>query len=208
MTTTQPKTPPSNGQTSDLLNTTSLTAASILDLRLDPSQLALTQGMPVLVDVQVGKPPRGQYWRLRVGDDFRASYNLLDAGKIGGEGMHLITPQIAALVPDQVRAYELRLGATQFGTPFFLPVPLPSPEGRSNRWHMSLAAGATLAEENWIRIAADLRAGAYTVIKAGGNLGDPRWPSETFDELLTVAFRGSVIDSKEHPLIRQLLGEI
>ncbi len=73
---------------------------------------------------------------------------------------------------------------------------------------MSLAAAATLAEDNWIRIAADMRAGAYTVIKAGGNLGEPRWPEESFEQLLEIAFRGNIIDSKDHPLIRQLLGEI
>lgn len=183
-------------------------APSILDLRLDPSQLAFTQGEPVLVDVPVGKPQQSQYWRLAAGKDSRAAYNLLNGSKIGGEGMHLITPAIAALVPDQVRPYELRLGVTQFGNPFLLPVPLPGADGRTNRWHMSLAAAATLAEDNWIRIAADMRAGAYTVIKAGGNLGEPRWPEESFEQLLEIAFRGNIIDSKDHPLIRQLLGEI
>ena len=183
-------------------------ASSILSLRLNPSQLELTQGVPVLVDMPVGKPPSGQYWRLHPGEGFRAAYNLLNANKIGGEGMQAITPEVAALVPDQVRPYELCLGTTQFGAHFLLPLPLPGPEGRSNRWHLSLAAAAKLAEENWIRIAPDMRAGAYNVIKAGGNLGEPRWPSETFDELLTIAFRGNVIDSREHPLIRQLLGEV
>ena len=202
----KPKPPPE--QTAQLPGTTALTASSILALRLDPSQLELTQGVPVLVDMPVSKPAPGHYWRLRAGDDFRAAYNLLNASKIGGEGMHAIIPEVAALVPDQVRPHELRLGVTQFGSPFLLPVPLPGPDGRTNRWHLSLAAGATLAEESWIRIAADMRAGAYTVIKASGDLGDPRWPSETFDELLTIAFRGNIIDRKEHPLIRQLRGEI
>jgi hypothetical protein len=203
----KPKTPPEQIKPS-LQGTTSMTAPSILALRLDPSQLAFTQGELVLVDMPVGKPQKGQYWRLHAGKDSRAAYNLLDASKIGGEGMHLITPAIAALVPDQVRPYELRLGVTQFGNPFLLPLPLPGPDGRTNRWHMSLAAAATLAEDNWIRIAADMRAGAYTVIKAGGNLGEPRWPAESFEQLLEIAFRGAIIEGKDHPLIRQLLGEI
>lgn len=203
----KPTSPPDNGQINQP-PPHAASASSILSLRLDPSQLETIQGQPITVDVPVGKPPSGHYWRLRPGDDFRAAYNLLNGSKIGGEGMHAITPEVAALVPDQVRPHELRLGVTQFGAPFLLPVPLPGPDGRSNRWHLSLAAAAKLAEEHWVRIAADMRAGAYTVIKAGGNLGDPRWPSETFEELLTVAFRGCVIDSKEHALIRQLLGEM
>ena len=35
---------------------------------------------------------------------------------------------------------------------------------------------------------------------------EPEWPEQTFEELFHLAFRGQVIDSIDHPVIRQLKG--
>lgn len=54
---------------------------------------------------------------------------------------------------------------------------------------------------------ADMSLGAYRLMKA--KVDDvPRWPKEPFNELLRVAFKGSVVDSLDHPALKKLRGEV
>ena len=43
---------------------------------------------------------------------------------------------------------------------------------------------------------------------AKGDLGEPQWPDKSFRELIAIAFRDNVIDRADHPVIRELNGEI
>ena len=47
---------------------------------------------------------------------------------------------------------------------------------------------------------------AYDVTVARGDLPDPEWPDMSFDAVFQLAFEGRVIDTNDHPLIRQLEG--
>ena len=51
-----------------------------------------------------------------------------------------------------------------------------------------------------------MKAGAYDVAIATAPLPEPEWPEETFEQLFRLAFRDRVIDSIDHPVIRQLKG--
>ena len=205
--TTKSTIPPAGGHNDQSLQRSTMT--SILALRLGQNQLDLARGEPVLVDIPIEKPPRAHFFRVHPGEEYADIFNLIDARKIGaGEGMYAVTPQIAPLVADQSRVIQLRLAVTSFGAPYLLPVPLPGPDGRSNPWHQSLARAAKLAETRWIRISADMQRGAYSVFEAVGQLGEPQWPSETFEELLELAFQGRIIESDDHSLIAQLLGRV
>lgn len=51
-----------------------------------------------------------------------------------------------------------------------------------------------------------MRAGAYDVFEATAKLPQPEWPVESFEQLFRLAFRDRVIDSIDHPVIRQLKG--
>jgi hypothetical protein len=47
------------------------------------------------------------------------------------------------------------------------------------------------------------------VFKAKGDLGDPQWPTgKTFRDLLKLGFADTVIDCADHPVIRELDGEL
>lgn len=199
-------TPPPSGQNSQPPPTT---LSSILALRLAQDHIDQAQGKPVLTGVPVEKPPKAHFFRVHSGDEHAAVFNLLDARKIGaGEGMFAVTPQIAPLVADHTRFVQVRLAVTNFGAPYLLPVPLPGPDGRTNPWHQSLTRAAKLAEARWIRISADMLRGSYSVFEALGELGEPQWPAETFDEILELAFHGRIVETEDHPLIQQLLGKV
>jgi hypothetical protein len=50
--------------------------------------------------------------------------------------------------------------------------------------------------------------GAYDVRVATAPLPDPEWPVLGFDAILELAFRGRVIDSLDHSVLRRLRGEL
>jgi len=48
---------------------------------------------------------------------------------------------------------------------------------------------------------------SYDVMISESDLGEPAYPEEQFDEILRVAFRGKVIETPDHPILRKLRGE-
>jgi hypothetical protein len=58
---------------------------------------------------------------------------------------------------------------------------------------------AERAMVKWISLWANMNAGAYDIYEALGNLAEPRWPDDTFHELLKIAFRDRLVNSLDHP---------
>ena len=50
--------------------------------------------------------------------------------------------------------------------------------------------------------------GGYEMQRAKGDLGEPQWPEKSFRDLLEIAFRHNLIDRPDHPVIRELAGEM
>jgi hypothetical protein len=93
------------------------------------------------------------------------------------------------------------------GNLFLWPVPLPSGDGREIAWHTTAREAAALAEKVWIRLVANTNAAAYDIYEASALIPEPEWPDHNLQELLRVAFgNGRLIDSLEHPLVKQLRG--
>jgi hypothetical protein len=49
--------------------------------------------------------------------------------------------------------------------------------------------------------------GAYQAYEAIADLGDPKWPVEPWATVVKVALRDRMIDSEDHAVIRELLGQ-
>jgi hypothetical protein len=56
-----------------------------------------------------------------------------------------------------------------------------------------------------VRLAA---VGDGRVEQAAGQFPEPKWPETTLEQLLEIAFKGRVIDTMDHPVLRRLRGEI
>ena len=65
-----------------------------------------------------------------------------------------------------------------------------------------------MASKRWVRVASNMHLGAYDVYEATGSLPDPEWPSKTFEQLLEVAFKDRFVRDFDHPVLRQLRGEV
>jgi len=85
------------------------------------------------------------------------------------------------------------------------PVPLAL-DGRSNPWLETARDAVEKAKKKWVKMVPDQRAGFYRIFMPSGDLPEPEWSDKTFSELLETAFRGLVITSDDHPVVRQLQG--
>ena len=120
---------------------------------------------------------------------------------------YVVAPEVAVAIPGETRSVTLRTTINRQGILFLWPVPLPSPEGYQNSWHLTARDAAERATERWVRLVANMAARAYDVWEAEANIAPPDWPDHPFEKLLATAFgNGRLIDSEDHPVLQQLLG--
>lgn len=85
------------------------------------------------------------------------------------------------------------------------PLNLPMDDGRRNDWTETALEAAKLAKTHWIRVGSDMALGAYRIHKAeGAETPEPEWPGKPLPELLEIAFKGRIVDSADHSIIRRL----
>src|SRR5262249_17913122 len=123
---------------------------------------------------------------------------------------YLVAPALwPALVAESTFSPRaLFTAVSRQGVTFLWPVRLPGPDGKVDEWSRSALEAANLARDGWVRVAANMRLGAYDVFRATGDLPEPEWPDVPLRELLRVAFRERFIDSPDHPVLRRLRGEV
>ena len=121
---------------------------------------------------------------------------------------YLVEPELAEAILHELTAKRLYLAIDKQNNVFIWPVKLPDESGKLDHWKESAHSGAASATKQWARITADRSLGAYAIYLATGNLKEPEWPDLSFEEILKIAFKGKVIDSIDHPVLKKLRGEI
>jgi hypothetical protein len=181
-------------------------ASNIASLRLQPNYGATLGVKKLLTTVQVGKPRKTHFFRAHQSQDMTFAAMILENKKT--QETYLVDQAMAQVISDLVHPTLLIAAIDRQNNVFLIPVPLPGEDGNRNPWHESLAQAVEFSKQHWIRIAANMQLGAYTVFQALGELSEPDWPSTTMDTLLEVAFRGKIITSLEHPVIQAHLGKV
>ena len=122
--------------------------------------------------------------------------------------LYLIAPEVQHLVVSDTYPARLVLAVDRAGICFLWPLKLPREEGRQMAWHTSAMEAAEYAKQDWVRMASNMSLGAYEIFRAQGELPDPQWPRESFQQLLAIAFKKTIISSPDHIVLRQLAGEV
>jgi hypothetical protein len=180
----------------------------------DPAALRLSQdyaaGLGVkkeLLTVPVRKPDKAWFVRVHPEAAYRLETAVLEL-KEERETYLVAQPLWAELAGEPT--FSPRLLATAVnrqGVLFLWPVRLPGLDGKLDAWSASALEAVELARTRWVRVSANLSLGAYDVHTATGNLPEPKWTEKPLAELLAVAFKGRLIDSLDHPVLRKLRGE-
>ncbi len=170
--------------------------------RQDFDVLAGTQRQ--LISVPVGKPGKQTWFRVLPGEEWQINAALL---KLEEDGTYFfVAPSIYPDLAAEAMRVVIRTVVTTQGTISLWPIRLPNPDGRDFLWWISARAVALQAETEFVRMRANQEAGAYDVIKATDNYGEPDRPRHNFSELLEIAFAGKVIESLDDPVVLKLLG--
>lgn len=174
-------------------------------LRLDQSYADTAGVKKHLTTVPVRKPNKQDFVRVHPGPDHRLTPAAIIELKEDRE-VYLVRPEIASELPGEFSVVTIYTTINRQGVLHLWPVKLPGPDGRQLEWHRSAAEAAEQAMKGWIRVTANQSLGAYEIFKPLGDIPDPVWPENSFQEILQVAFRDRIVDSLDHPLIRRLRG--
>jgi hypothetical protein len=188
-----------------VLNTSSnQTASDINALRL-PQNFGQTLGVKkLLTNVPVDKPRSDVFFRVH--PDLSMEFNALIYKDKTSRDTYVVTLDLRDALGNLAKPVVLHLAVDRRGNPYLIPVVLPNESGNRNPWHDSLAQAVNAAKDQWVRVCADLSAGVYDVRVAATTLAPPEWPEQSMEQLVSIAFRGKVINSLEHPIILGLDG--
>jgi hypothetical protein len=183
-------------------------------LRL-PQNYAATKGVKkVLLTIPVRKPDKS--WFIRVHpDDIHSFPTMLlelrgDPGQQTRGQLYLVAKDLRDELVTEPNCGEWMLftAMNRQRALFLWPVRRPADDGRLDTWNQSALDAAQLARQAWVRIVPNMSNGGYDVLEATGTLSEPEWPAVSHSELLEIAFRRNFIDSLDHPVLRNLRGEV
>ncbi len=179
-------------------------------LRLSQDFAAAAPVEKVYTFIPVRKPGKQQFIRVRSGDDW--SFETAIFEDEASRESYLVLPHVQYELSEHLKPVCLRLTiAKGEPCPFLWPLRMPTEEraGAWQRWHTSAIDIARRAEDRWLRVHADMSAGGYFPFLAAADLGEPEWPeSLEMADYLRLAFSDRVVDSADHPILKQLRGEV
>jgi len=160
----------------------------------------------VLTTVPVRKPSKDAFVRTTTTDSHWKIYSILELR--GEEKTYIVAPAVAAALEmeGETTLAKARLVPTidRRGNYFLWPLKVTD---RELTWHLSALRAAELAKSKWVRIQANMSAGAYDTCVAEMQSVDPIWPEEDMTTILKIAFKDKVISSHDHPVLKELRGD-
>jgi hypothetical protein len=124
--------------------------------------------------------------------------------------VYWVAPDLRVALKDHLRKVRLFTCIDKRSNVFLWPAKLPTADGSASArsWYLSGLRAAEEAKRLWVKIIGNKSIGAYDVIVARGDLGDPQWPDHGFKDLIGLAFSDKLIDSMEHAVVREIDGVI
>jgi hypothetical protein len=183
----------------------------------DPASLRLSEDFAAnlgirkaLLSVPIRKPDKSWFVRVHPDDKYRLQTAVVELNEGRGEETYLVAKglwsDLAAEATFSPRA--LFTAVNRQGVLFLWPIRLPRADSRKDEWSRTALEAADMAIKGWVRIVANMGLGGYDVFEATGSLPDPKWPDVPFNELLRIAFKQRYIGDMDHPILKELRGEV
>lgn len=173
-------------------------------LRADQDFASQGETRPVLAEMVPGKPARHEWIRTLLRPDSKSLWYILSPGKDD----YLVVPRVAKQLGDDVSRVYLLPTITRQGRLFLWKIKRQkSDDRRPNLWLQTATDAASLANNQWIRVASNQAKGQYDIVDTKARIPDPEWPEASYAEMLRVCFRGRVIEDGNHEVLRQLRGD-
>ncbi|MDP6850916.1 MAG: hypothetical protein QF524_08260 [Planctomycetota bacterium] len=160
---------------------------------------------PAFSFIRLGKPGRRTFIRTFLVPERSEIYYLVEDPD---REIYLASPSLALeLGADAYPACLVPYVSKQSAIGVW-PVKTSTPGARPNSWNESAWRAALAAQDEWIRVGANMMMGEYEVKVAIGDFGAPILPDDTYEQLVHRAFDGWILDTSGHPVIQQLLGAV
>jgi hypothetical protein len=162
----------------------------------------------LVVKIPVRKPTRQEWIRTRLDEKMTLVTNIYEDKDT--RETHFIAPNMVGAMQALGEATPAKLvpAVTRQGVALLIPAKLPTEGTSMTVWHDTIHAAIERAETSWVRISADMALGGYRIFEAMGNLGEPKFPEMSLNEMLEIGFKGRIIDSEDHPIFKKLVGRV
>lgn len=162
-----------------------------------------------LAKIEVRKPTKFEFVRVHPDPAYSLQALAIYLPDSGYRGDYfLVHRRLQDELRDELVRILFILAVSRGGPPFIWPLRMPASSGRFDDWGESALRAADRAKHEWLRVRSDPEEGRYRVVSAEKDWGDPRWPRESLDELMALAFSGKQIRDLQHPVVRRLRGAI
>jgi hypothetical protein len=161
----------------------------------------------VLTGITVRTPNKAWWVRRHPSPDFAMRAWVLELKE--EQETYLVLPHLWPSLAGEAtfKPKALYLATTMQGHPFIWPVRCPVDETRlPDKWMLAPLEAVRLAAEKWVRVAWNEATRQHDVLTCASAV-EPQWPNRPFRDLLELAFKGFVIDTPTHPVLRRLRGE-
>ena len=179
----------------------------LVALRQSQDFLTTLDVKEALLTVPVRKPAKEWWVRTHPSQDFRINAAVLELKE--EQETYWVTPTLwpGLSTESTFSPRALITAINRQKVVFIWPIRIPGEDGRLDEWSRSALEAAEMAQHNWVRVQANMGLKAYQVAEAEDQ-SEPDWPTQTFDELLRIAFKDRLIESLDHPVLKRLRGEV
>jgi hypothetical protein len=165
-----------------------------------------------LTALRIIKPQNG--WFIRTHPTHWKNVRLLEIKGGADRGFYIVARPLwgTCQSPDSgilLKPVRLTLATSREEGPFLWPLKLQE-EGCKNRtdeWSASALRICKTAETAWVKMYTRPGGSCYSQKIAEGITAEPAWPSQSFEELLALAFDGKVLQDPDDPLLRRIQGK-
>jgi hypothetical protein len=175
--------------------------------RLRQNNVPINVGKPSL-SVKPCKPHKSWFIRVHPSPDYRVVTKIIELED--DTEKYWVDPDLLPHLEGEttLNLRLLALAVNTQGVYFIWPVPLPEEDGRTQGFVRTALEAVEKASTGWYRVQWNKATREYASTPAEEDLGEPEWPDVTFRDLLAIAFRGRVIDSLDHIVLRRLRGRV
>src|SRR5262249_31169623 len=154
----------------------------------------------------------GDYWRLHPDKNYWVPERCFVSVPVKGQKrdtLHLIEEELAVryLPSGKIKRFRLALATKPFDRFFLCHVPTQNLDNTFNETNLQ---GCLKAKTLWTELTSRKEEGvdAYKIDFARDQdaFPEPKWPTQTNDELIAVTFAGRMIDRDDHPALLRLIG--
>jgi hypothetical protein len=180
-------------------------AEAYLDQFKLPDSFSLIAETKQPTDVDITRPGKTSWVMVHPSLAMRAV--IVQVTEERGNGIYVVrSDMLKHIKQEDCQLVDLHLAVARNGAVFLWPRRI----GAADSWSKSMDQIIELARGTWVRVISERgdgkTGGRYVARTPEGSLPPPVWPAESFAEIVKRATKSRMIDSADHPIVRELAG--